>query len=341
MTSLSPPNRYSRTDLLIWATVLALLMFVLLAQLLPALLAGLLVFSLVQLLAPRLTISSLGGRGRRLLAVVMVAAALIAAMSAAGVALASFLRGSGESVPALFQRMALIIDESRDRIPGWLLAYLPENAEDLRRTVTEWLRLHAQMVQTASTEVLRGLAQMIIGMVVGAMLALQTPTGPRAHAPFTAIVVLHAGRIATAFQQVVFAQFWISAINTLMTWAYLALLLPALDIHLPLTKTLVALTFVAGLIPILGNLISNTAIFVVSMSQSLVLAFASLAYLVVIHKLEYFLNARIIGGHIRASAWELLLAMLVMEAAFGIPGLISAPMAYAYFKDELRRKGLV
>lgn len=341
MSTLPPPLPLTRRDYLTWATVLALLVFVLRAQLLPALLAGLLVFSLVQLLAPRLTISSLGGQGRRLLAVVMVAAALIAAMSAIGFALASFLRGSGESVPALFQRMAEIIDESRDRIPGWLLTYLPENAEDLRRTVTEWLRLHAQMVQTASTEVLRGLAQMIIGMVVGAMLALQTATRTRGHAPLTALVVLHAGRVATAFQQVVFAQVWISAINTLLTWAYLALLLPALDIHLPLTKTLVVLTFVAGLIPILGNLISNTAIFVVSMSQSLVLAFASLAYLVVIHKLEYFLNARIIGGHIRASAWELLLAMLVMEAAFGIPGLISAPMAYAYFKDEFRRKGLV
>jgi len=77
------------------------------------------------------------------------------------------------------------------------------------------------------------------------------------------------------------------------------------------------------------------------MSQSLVLAFASLAYLVLIHKLEYFLNARIIGGHIRARAWELLLAMLAMEAAFGISGLVIAPMAYSYFKDELRDKGLV
>lgn len=341
MNPLSPTATLSRSDYLTWTAVAALLFLVLQAQLLPALLAGLLVYSLVQLLAPRLTISSLGGRGRRLLAVAMVAAALIAAMSAAGVALASFLRGSGESVPALFQRMAQIIDESRDRMPGWLLGYLPDNAEDLRRTATEWLRLHAQMVQTASTEVLRGLAQMIIGMVVGGMLALQARTSPRTYAPFTAVVARHAGRVAGAFQRVVFAQVWISAINTLLTWLYLAILLPAVDIHLPLTKTLVALTFVVGLMPILGNLISNTAIFVVSMSQSLVLAFASLAYLVVIHKLEYFLNARIIGGHIRASAWELLLAMLVMEAAFGIPGLIIAPMAYAYFKDELRAKGLV
>ena len=61
----------------------------------------------------------------------------------------------------------------------------------------------------------------------------------------------------------------------------------------------------------------------------------------VIHKLEYFMNARIVGTEIRARAWELLLAMLVMEAAFGIPGLIAAPIYYAYLKDELAGRGLI
>jgi predicted PurR-regulated permease PerM len=37
----------------------------------------------------------------------------------------------------------------------------------------------------------------------------------------------------------------------------------------------------------------------------------------------------------------MLIAMLVMEAAFGIPGVIAAPIFYAYFKEELREKGLV
>ncbi len=38
---------------------------------------------------------------------------------------------------------------------------------------------------------------------------------------------------------------------------------------------------------------------------------------------------------------RLLIAMLVMEAAFGIPGLIAAPIFYAYFKEELREKQLI
>jgi len=61
----------------------------------------------------------------------------------------------------------------------------------------------------------------------------------------------------------------------------------------------------------------------------------------VIHKLEYFLNARIVGTQINARPWELLVAMLVMEAAFGAGGLIAAPIYYAYLKDELLDRGLI
>ena len=96
-----------------------------------------------------------------------------------------------------------------------------------------------------------------------------------------------------------------------------------------------------GLLPVAGNLISNSVIVIVSLSQSLAVALASLAFLIVIHKLEYFLNARIVGGEIKASAWELLCAMLVMEAAFGVQGLIAAPIFYAYGKAELRQLALV
>ena len=61
----------------------------------------------------------------------------------------------------------------------------------------------------------------------------------------------------------------------------------------------------------------------------------SLLWLVSIHKLEYFLNAQIIGHKIRASAWELLLFILLLEATFGLAGLISAPIIYAQIKRIL------
>jgi predicted PurR-regulated permease PerM len=133
----------------------------------------------------------------------------------------------------------------------------------------------------------------------------------------------------------------ISALNTVLTAIYLTLVLPLFGIHLPFLKTMVAVTFLVGLLPVIGNLISNTVIVLVSLSVSPTIAMGSLAFLVLIHKLEYFVNARIIGARIRARSWELLLAMLVMDAAFGIPGLIAAPIYYAYLKEELTSRGLL
>jgi predicted PurR-regulated permease PerM len=183
---------------------------------------------------------------------------------------------------------------------------------------------------------------MLIGMVIGAMVSLREALAPGvAQGPLAAALIERAARVGEAFRRVVFAQVRISALNTFFTAIYLLALLPMFGVHLPFAKTLVAVTFLAGLLPVAGNLISNTIIVVVSLNVSLEVAGASLAFLVIIHKLEYFLNARIVGGQIHAKAWELLLAMLVMEAAFGIPGLVAAPIYYAYLKDELSAKKLI
>ena len=104
---------------------------------------------------------------------------------------------------------------------------------------------------------------------------------------------------------------------------------------------MIAVTFIVGLLPVIGNLISNTIIVVLSLGISVYAATGSLVFLVLIHKLEYFVNARIIGTQIRARAWELLVAMLVMEAWFGIPGVIAAPIYYSYLKDELSAREMI
>jgi predicted PurR-regulated permease PerM len=114
-----------------------------------------------------------------------------------------------------------------------------------------------------------------------------------------------------------------------------------MGIDLPFAKTMVIVTFLTGLLPVVGNLISNTIIVVMSLSVSPLLAVSSLLFLVVIHKLEYFVNARVMGGRIHARAWELLLAMLVMDAIFGIPGVVAAPIYYAYLKNELSAHNLI
>ncbi|MBS0461471.1 MAG: AI-2E family transporter, partial [Proteobacteria bacterium] len=103
----------------------------------------------------------------------------------------------------------------------------------------------------------------------------------------------------------------------------------------------VIVTFFVGLLPVVGNLISNTLIVISALSVSMGAAIAALVFLVLLHKLEYFLNARIVGDQIRARAWEILLAMLVLEAAFGMAGVVAAPIYYAYLKSELKAEGLI
>lgn len=341
LAAATPSIPVSRFDWATWAVAAAVLLLILKLHLLPALLAGLLVFELVNLMVPRLRIRALGAEGPQLIAVLLIATAVIAALSAAGIGMAAFFRNSGESIPVLFQNLAESIEKSREQFPAWLLGSLPDTAEELRLATIQWLREHAGSFQVVGAEAGRALAHILIGMIVGGLLSLHLARMPTTLLPLAAAFYERAGRVSIAFRNVVFAQIIISAINTTFTATYLALVLPAFDVNLPLVKTMIAVTFIAGLMPILGNLISNTVIFFVSLSHSLTIAVVSLGYLIVIHKLEYFLNARVIGSQIKAHAWELLLAMMVMEAAFGIPGLIAAPIYYAYFKAEMQEKKLL
>jgi len=331
----------SRLELVTCVLFGAGLLLLLKLHLLTTLFAALLVYALVHMLVPRLYLPRVGHGGARLVAVTLIAMVVIALIALAGVSSVSFLRHSGESLPGLVRRMAEIIESSRSMLPAWLLQYVPADAEELRKDAVDWLKDNAQIFQVAGTGVGRALAHILIGMVIGALLSLEAASPHREGAPLTTCIAERGARLAEAFRRVVFAQFWISAINTIFTGIFLAVVLPLFGVHLPFTKTLILVTFVAGLIPILGNLISNTVICIVGLSQSLLVAVGALLYLVAIHKLEYFLNARIIGGHIRARAWELLIAMVVMEAAFGLPGVIAAPIYYAYAKDELLKRGLI
>jgi predicted PurR-regulated permease PerM len=251
-----------------------------------------------------------------------------------------FVRSDLGNLPFL-QRLAEIIEGSRGKLPAMVMDAIPGDAEGMKAAIIAWLREHAKDLRTLGGEAGHVIVYIVVGMVIGAMVSLREAMPVEEGGPLARALRERATRVGEAFRRVVFAQVRISALNTALTAAYLFAILPLLDIHLPLRKTLIAITFVAGLLPVVGNLISNTVIVLVSLSVSLPMAIASLAYLVVVHKLEYFLNARIVGRQINAKAWELLLAMLAMEAMFGIPGLIAAPIYYAYLKDELKARGLV
>lgn len=331
----------TRHEIAAWLFAAAGLFGVLNWHLLPAVLAGLLVYELTHILAERLP-GGIRRTGRRKgIAVALMASAIVLLLIAAIFGLLAFFRSEGGSLSALMGRLAEIVEGSRSRLPEWLAAKLPADVEAIKEAIGHWLREHAAELQLAGKEAGRAAAHLLVGMIIGALVALREASAPGSQAPLAAALTERIRRFGDAFRRIVFAQVKISGLNASFTALFLAALLPLLGIHLPLVKTLIAITFIAGLIPVLGNLISNTIIVIVGLSHSLEAAALALAFLVIIHKLEYFLNARIVGAGVGARAWELLVAMLAMEAVFGLPGVVAAPIYYAYVKGELAARGLI
>jgi predicted PurR-regulated permease PerM len=175
---------------------------------------------------------------------------------------------------------------------------------------------------------------MVVGIIVAIGLFL------RRHAPDEApceptLYSVHTARIGALFRsfyccfdRVMGAQVIISVINTVLTAIFV------LACHLPYATVVIILTFLCGLLPVVGNILSNTLIVGIAFMISPRLAAWALVFLVVIHKLEYFLNSRIIGSRIRHPMWLTLLALLVGERLLGIPGIILAPVVLNFVKTE-------
>jgi predicted PurR-regulated permease PerM len=138
-------------------------------------------------------------------------------------------------------------------------------------------------------------------------------------------------RFYRSFYTVIGAQVAISAINTMLTAIF------ALMVGLPYLPIVIGVTFLCGLLPVIGNLISNTIIIGIGFTVSPQMALSALVFLVVIHKLEYFLNSKIIGQRIRNPLWLTLLGLVIGERLMGIPGIILAPVILHYLKKETSR----
>lgn len=309
-------------------------------HLLVPLLVGLLVYQLVVKVTP-LAQRWFSTRLAKMLVVGVFAAVIIAAIAGAVFGLISFFRSDIENLPHLLAKVSDILDRVRTGIPPFMAAYLPDDIVDLQQKALEWLRTHVAELQLMGTHGLVTFAETLIAIVIGVVLSLREVDPHNNAGPLAIALTRRARRFADAFRNVALSQLWISLLNTSFTAIYLVIGLHLFGVHLPLTKTMIAITFIVGLLPIIGNLTSNTVVVIISLAHSPAVAVASLVFLIVIHKLEYFLGARIVGSRIKSEIWELLIAMMAMEALFGIPGLVAAPIYYAYVKSELIDAGLI
>lgn len=239
----------------------------------------------------------------------------------------------------LLTYLARTVLELRDKLPPDMASYLPDGAEALQRTIAGYLAAKAGALALAGRAWLGGLLYAYVGLLIGALAAVRTVQ--LRGGPLSRALVQRLQVFGESFRQIVAAQFWIALFNTLLTAVFLTVLMPLWSERLPYTPALISLTFVAGLVPIVGNLLCNAVITLVALSVSPQAAAACLGFLVLIHKAEYVINAKVVGQRTRMAVWELLCVMFVAEAVFGPAGLVAAPLFYAYLKKELAAAQLV
>ncbi|RLM21948.1 hypothetical protein BIY29_12930 [Brenneria alni] len=309
-------------------------------RLLACFIAGFLVYEIVNLLTPYFQ-KVISGKRARWIVVAIISTLVVSLLSLLFGSLVGLLMQEMKDTTAFNTRIAYILNDIQRQMMLYLPGYLPVSVEELQHEFLQWVQQHIAILQNMGKSFLHGFVTMLIGMVLGAIISLYNVEADEEKPMLKAELLRRVSLLSASFRNIVFAQVKISAVNTVLSAIFILGAFPCFGIHLPFSKTLVVLTFVFGLLPVIGNLISNTIVFISALSISLPIALIALIYLMLIHKLEYFLNAQIVGTRIKAHAWEILLAMLVFEAAFGLSGVIAAPIYYAYLKSELKEASLI
>jgi len=214
--------------------------------------------------------------------------------------------------------------------------------ESLRALVIDTLKEQAHYIQNVAQfarAITTTLVFILIGMVIAVSLFFNSRIDsfePRAstdnlYAVITRELADRFHDFYRSFGTVITAQISISLINTVLTAIFV------LAAGLPHAAVIITITFLCGLLPIVGNLISNTIIVCVAFTISLKMAGFALIFLIAVHKLEYFLNSKIIGDRIRNPVWLTLIALIIGEQLMGIPGMILAPVVLNYLRVELSK----
>ncbi len=336
--------RPSAEEIAAWAMIGALLLYILLQHLVSALVTGLVLYLILDSLARGLSKRIPGGAARPL-ALILVTL-IVAGAIVGGVTLSvSFLRHHAERLPAMMTKMADILQSTRAWLGGYGEEIIPDvltDAETVKTAIVAWLKEHAEAVKIAGSSFSMGLVHALMGALLAILVFFRhLRHHDQERGALADALREKVDRFADAFSRIATAQVKISAVNTTLTALYLLVALPLFGIRLPFSTTIIMVTFICGLIPVLGNLISNTVIVILSLGISPGTAVASLVFLVLVHKLEYLINSRIVGGQTDSQAWEILLAILLGETAFGVGGVVMAPIIYAFVKRELRERGLV
>lgn len=292
----------------------------------PCALAGLVSFMIMDL-----TERGLRRRGAKIRVARWAALAMFAVMAVAlSWIFVAFVRVGVARLPVLLDT---VLPRLTTLATEWGYELPVDNALELRDLLVTSAKENFASVSKTSGLLTRGFFLVLVGVFAAAMKFLSPSEEGGGANLYEALREEFSARVrlfVRSFELVVGAQVAISTINAILTAVFLHAM------GFPFKTFLILTTFVCGLVPIIGNVISNIAIVTAGLTVSVHLATFGLAYLVVIHKLEYILNSRIIGGSIDTPMWMTLLGLVAGEAMMGVPGILLAPALLHYARAELR-----
>lgn len=234
------------------------------------------------------------------------------------------------------QRLPVIVVSVMPKIDELAMQYgveLPfDNLRELRELLLDAMRTNLRSITHASGLLGKGFFQVVVGVFVAIFCFMGEHPAPTQPNFFDATRRELDARIEifmVGFEKIFGAQVIISAINTCITGVFL------LVIGMPYSHFLVLACFLLGILPIVGNVTSNTIIVGTALTVSPQLAVFTFIFLVVSHKIEYFLNSQIMGARINTPVWQVLIGLIVGEAVMGFTGMILAPAMIHYIREEM------
>jgi len=337
-------QRPSNAEIASWVLFGAFLLYVLMLHMVSALISGLALYLILDKLAQMMSrrVPGMAARTTSIIIVTLTAAGIIVGATAM---LISFLQHQSDTLPAMMRQMADILRSTRLWLGGYGRQLIPDfmtDAESFKVGIVDWLKNHAGGLKMAGGTFSAGLLHIFMGTLLAVVVFFRhvTHLDDRTRGPLAQYLTEKADRFSEVFARIAAAQIKVSLFNTFITALYLLTLL-LLGRQIPFMTTLIVVTFILGLVPIVGNVVTNVVLVILSLGVSGGTAIVSLVFVLAISKLQYLLTSRLVGSEVDSQAWEILLAIIVGEAAFGLAGVVVAPIIYAFIKGELRERALV
>jgi predicted PurR-regulated permease PerM len=241
---------------------------------------------------------------------------------------------NGDNSLQLLSTLLETLNAAKQFLPDAVVNYIPDTINEAKATLLSTFKLHINSFAAFGQNALNLFLFILIGWLIGILIACKEKKED-ANSAFIKTWLDLWLKLSESFRFVVFAQVKVAAFNSSIIAIFLFIASPILGWHIPYAKTLVLLTFICGLLPIIGNLIANSVTFIICLTVSFPAAMTALIVSMLIHKLEYLIISKSLGSDIGSDVWELLIVLFAGELLFGTSGLIFAPILYAFFKKEM------